>query len=149
MRDIYYLTIVIHNSPRDVVLATELAESNVNQISFRGCSAYGVIPQSMEEENNDYEAIPLKPQPRLPPARGSGPTASPQKRTQYENTRVLPSHSQPQELEGDEHVYEPTCAPDTTATAMPIIAAHTVVTSGDREYEDMTCGPVTAIPQDI
>ena len=103
----------------------------------------------MEEENNDYEAIPLKPLPCLPPAQGSGPTVSPQKSTQYENTQVLHSHSPPQELEGDEHVYEPTCAPDATASVTPTIATPTVVTSGDREYEDMTCGPVTAIPQDI
>ena len=145
------------------MLANELAESNdPKQIAFRSCSAYGIVLQPVEEENHEYETIPLRPLPHLPPARGSGPTTSPQTSVSYENTRALqdhravdsdqtrsttPSRSPPQELGGDEHLYEPTGGPASTAT--PTTATPTDGTPGDKEYEVMECGPVAAMPQDI
>ena len=115
-------------------------------MALRSCSAYGLVPQPVDESNHDYEAIPLRPLPRLPQTSG-----------QYENTQALqdhravvsgqarstaPSHSPPQELGGDEHLYEPTGGPASTATP-------TTATPGDEEYEHMECGPVAALPQDI
>ena len=145
------------------MLANELAESNdPKQIAFRSCSAYGIVLQPVEEENYEYETIPLRPLPRLRPARGSGPTSSPQTSVSHENTSALqyhravdsdqtrsttPSHSPPQELGGDEHLYEPTGGPASTATST--IATPTDGTPGDKEYEVMECGPVAAVPQDI
>ena len=42
------MIIVFRNSSRDGVLANELAESdNLKQISFKGCSANGVVPQTV------------------------------------------------------------------------------------------------------
>ena len=93
-----------------------------------------------DEKNHEYEAIPLIPLARLQPARGSGPTSSPQTSVQYENTRALqdqarstapPSHSLPQELGGDEHLYEPTGGPASTAT--PTTATPTTATPGDKD----------------
>ena len=130
------------------MLANQLAESeDPKQIAFRSCSAYGLIAQPVDENNHDYEAIPLRPLPRPPQTSG-----------QYENTQALqdhravvsgqarstaPSHSPPQELGGDEHLYEPTGGPASTAT--PTTATPTTATPGDKEYEDMECGPVTAL----
>ena len=142
--------IIFHNSSRDVVLANELAESNnLRQVSFKGCSAYGVIPQTVEEENNDYETIPLRPTlPRFPPPRGSGPTSSLQTTVLFENTQALqdyttvvsgqasntgPSHSPPQELGNDDHIYEPT---DThTYTATPTSTPPIALPTGDTVYD--------------
>ena len=136
--------------------SNELAASNdPNTITFRSCSAYGVIHQPVENMNHEYEAITLNPLPRLQPAQGSGPTSSTHTSALYENTRALqdqraivsgqarstapPSHSPPQELGGDEHLYEPIGDPASTATP-------TTATPGDT---DMTCVPAAAMPKEI
>ena len=100
-----------------------------------------------DEKNHEYEAIPLMPLACLQPARGSGPTSSPQTSVQYENTRALqdhraiisgqarstapPSQRPPQELGEDEHLYEPTGGPASTAT--PTTATPTTATPGDKD----------------
>ena len=134
----------LHNLFRGDGLASELAESNdPKPIAFRSCAAYGVVHQPVEDEkNHEYEAIPLMPLAHLQPARGSGPTSSPQTSGPYENTQALqdhravisgqarstapPSHSPPQELGGDEHLYEPTGGPASIATP-------TTATPGDKD----------------
>ena len=105
----------IHNLLRKDVLANVAELQDTKQITFESCAAYGIIPQPTEDKSHEYEAIPLA---HLPPARGSGPTSSPQMSVQCENTRALQDHravisgqarSTPQDE--DEHLYEPTCAP--------------------------------------
>ena len=115
------------------MLATELTESNdPKHIIFKDCDAYGIILQPAEEIH-DYEVIPLHPLPgpHSPPAQGRGPTSSSQRIVAYQHARTMqdhrsvgsgqarstaPSHSPLQELGGDEHLYEPTWDPTSTAT---------------------------------
>ena len=69
------MIIVFRNSSRDGVLANELAESdNLKQISFKGCSANGVVPQTVEEEN--YKTILLRLLSCFPLPQGSALTLS-------------------------------------------------------------------------
>ena len=114
---------------------SEMAVSqDTKQITFDGCAAYGIIPEPAEDKSCEYETIPLA---RLQPARGTGPTSSPQTSglhtpALHDHTAVVsgqarsttPSHSPPQELGGDEPLYEPTGAPASTAT--PTTAAPTL-----------------------
>ena len=108
----------MHNLRTDVP-ADEVAESqHTKQVTFEGCAAYGIIPQPTEDKSYEYEAIPLV---HLPPARGSGPTSSPQKSAQFEDTQALQDHravvsgqARSTRQDGDEHLYEPTCAPAST-----------------------------------
>ena len=58
------------------------------QITFEGCAAYGIIPEPAEDKRCEYETIPLA---RLQPARGSGPTSSPQ--TSGPHTPALHDHT--------------------------------------------------------
>ena len=97
------------------------------QITFDGCTAYEIVPEPAEDKSCEYETIPLA---RLPPARGSGPTSSPQTSGPHtpalqDHTAVAsgqarsmapPSHSPPQELWEDEDLYEPTGPPASTST---------------------------------
>ena len=142
------------------MLATdhELAESNDSkQITFKDCDAYGIILQPAEE-SHDYDVIALQPLPGpCPvPTQSRGPTSSLQRNVAYDHTCTLqdhravgsgqarstaPSHSPPQELGGDEHLYEPTWDPTSTATP-------TAVAPGDAEYKEQDGGPVAAVPQD-
>ena len=92
-----------------------------SQDTFKHCAAYGVTSQ------------PGQP---LPPAQGSGPTSSSQM-VEYEQTEhptlqnhtaiisvqarsPAPSHSPPQELGGDEHLYEPIRVSTAMPTTVPV-----------------------------
>ena len=97
----------------------------------------------------------MRPLPRIQTVQDCGPTSSPQMSAleDYRAANVsgqarstAPSHSPPAELEKDENFYEPTGAPSSTAT--PIATTPTTVTPDDKEYEDMECGIVAAVPQD-
>ena len=117
----------MYNSFRNYMPAYEVADSQgPKRITFEGCSTYGIIPEPTEDKSCDYETIPLA---RLQPARGSSPTSSPQTSgphtpALHDHTAVVsgqarstaPSHGPPQELGGDEHLYESTGAPASTAT---------------------------------
>ena len=113
-------------------------------------STYGVSSKLVEEASYEYVAIPLDPLPGrpLPPDQASGPTSASQM-NEYENTNVYentdedpalqnrravvsgqarstaPSHSAPQELGGDEHLYESTDDPASAAT--PTTATPTTI----------------------
>ena len=138
------------------MIANEIAESQgEKQISIRGCSAYGVILQSVQDENHDYETIPLRPLPGPPhlQAQDNSPTSSLQDVFQYETIQVgstlqsrttfsgaqsridTSSLSIPQELDDDEY---DTC--DTFTNATPSLVTPTTtatiptaVSPGDQE----------------
>ena len=99
----------MYNPLRKDVLANVAESQDTKQITFESCAAYIINPQPTEDKSHEYEAIPLT---RLQPARGSGPTSSPQMSGQYENTRARQDHravisgqarSTPQDE--DEHLY--------------------------------------------
>ena len=112
-----------------------------------------------QDENHDYEAIPLKNVPPLPPARASSPTSPVQKSGQYENlpassaqedhdTAATTTLLSPEALsDNDEHDYEPTCAAssidtptEATATptsAVPTISSPTSTSPEQTEYEQV------------
>ena len=150
---------MVDNFFRDDVIAREVADSqDLKQISLTACTAYETHAFEAQDGSHDYEAIPLKNLPPLPPARASNPTSPVQKSGQYEN---LPASSaQEDELDcssvatptpllsaekssdSDEHTYELTCAPSSAATPTETAAARTVTmptttSPQDTEYEEV------------
>ena len=114
-----------------------------------------------ENHDYDYEAIPLKNVPPLPPARTSSPTSPMQQSHQYENLPALIAQEDcdttaainpGKSTENDEDHGEPTSAISSIDTptaipttvmptvamptiAMPIVATPSTTSSHDMEYE--------------
>ena len=134
--------------PRGDVLVNEVAQSHdQSQITFTGCAAYGSVPQqAAQEENHDYEVVPLRQLPPLLPARATDLSTSHRISGDYE---VVATHEKSAEgishevKSDEEHLYDTADAPSTDSTRT---AAMHISASQDGNYEYVKC---TEIPRDV
>ena len=109
------------NPPRGESIVNEVAQSrNSRQIAFTGSSAYGSNLEQAQDDNHDYEVLPLQQLPLPIPAQATDPSTSHEMNEYIEATTVTATHEDstkgtPQETKRYEHLYDTASTPLTSS----------------------------------
>lgn len=138
--------IIYINFLRDEILANEMAGLHDRRIAITTCGAYRAPANRTQDDNNDYEAIPLKDFEPLSPAQASSPaqnnedTLSPTNEASaftYSDTVSVPTESSSAKEASDDKYYEGTCTIPPPAATTVTGALLTTTLIQEEEYEEM------------